>query len=33
LKPAPPRTDLESRLRHHPTLWGYLYRRLRSGVR
>ena len=33
LKEAPPRADLESRLRHHPTLWGYLYARLRSGVR
>ncbi|HEX6640974.1 MAG TPA: formyl transferase, partial [Thermoanaerobaculia bacterium] len=33
LKAAPPRADLESRLRHHPTLWGYLYRRLRSAVR
>lgn len=27
------RTDLESKLRYPPTLWSYLYRRLRHGVR
>jgi hypothetical protein len=27
------RTDLESKLRYPPTLWGYVYRRLRHGAR
>jgi folate-dependent phosphoribosylglycinamide formyltransferase PurN len=33
--PAPPRTrtDIPSRLRSHPTLWGYLWHRVVHGVR
>jgi folate-dependent phosphoribosylglycinamide formyltransferase PurN len=27
------RSDLESKLRYPPTAWGYLYRRIRHGVR
>jgi folate-dependent phosphoribosylglycinamide formyltransferase PurN len=27
------RSDLDSKLRYPPTLWGYLYRRLRAGIR
>lgn len=33
LTTSPPRQDLESRLRHHPTIWGYAKSRLFSGVR
>jgi folate-dependent phosphoribosylglycinamide formyltransferase PurN len=33
LRPGPERTDLESRLRTHPTLWRYLRLRLSRGVR
>lgn len=33
LSPSAGIPELESRLRYHPTLWGYLYRRLRYGVR
>lgn len=28
-----PGPDLPSKLRHHPTIWGYLWRRVRAGVR
>jgi folate-dependent phosphoribosylglycinamide formyltransferase PurN len=33
LEPRGPRDALPSRLRTHPTLWGYLGTRLRRGVR
>lgn len=29
----PQKNTLDSRLWHHPTLWGYLYNRLRRGVK
>jgi methionyl-tRNA formyltransferase len=32
IEPLPP-PDLPSRLRYHPTLWGYLWTRVRTGVR
>jgi methionyl-tRNA formyltransferase len=30
---ATPEMQLESKLRHHPTIWGYIWNRLRRGVR
>jgi folate-dependent phosphoribosylglycinamide formyltransferase PurN len=33
LEARPPLAGAESRLRYHPTLWGYLWRRLRKGAR
>jgi len=32
-QPAPESADNESRLRSHPTLWGYARRRLTAQVR
>ena len=33
LSPAVDQLDLPSRLRHHPTMWGYLVTRISKGVR
>ena len=33
LEPVPPHIATGSRLYYHPTLWGYMWRRWRDGVR